>query len=203
MAPVSPLARQLRAGRTGHPDGPPGVVATELADIALASVAIRRGADAALAARLRAGLGLMPPTRPERVARGAVALVWAGPGQWLALSRGATGVARFAFAPELSAMLGDAASVTDLTGARAVLRLSGPRVRDALAKLVPIDLDDAAFPPGAAALTVGGHIGLHLWRLEGEVPAFDLACHRSYGGSLAEAVLHAAAEFGCETTEGR
>jgi hypothetical protein len=62
-------------------------------------------------------------------------LVWLGLDQWLAFRRGLTGAARFGFAPELAAALGAAASVTEMTGSRTILRLSGPRVRDALAKI--------------------------------------------------------------------
>jgi sarcosine oxidase subunit gamma len=185
----------LRPGRSGRADGPAGVTVTPLGTLAMAAIAARRGADPA---RLAAALGAPPPERPGCVQAGHTLLVWSGPGQWLALRRDLSGAARHGFAPRLAEALGDAASVTAMTGSRMVLRLSGPAVRDALAKLVPIDLDPEAFPPGAAALANGGYLPVHLWCLPGPGTIFELACYRSYGESLAQAVLAAAREYGCE-----
>jgi sarcosine oxidase gamma subunit len=39
---------------------------------------------------------------------------------------------------------------------------------------------------------------VQLWRVPTDEPVFELACYRSYGESLAEALLHAAGEYGCE-----
>lgn len=193
MTPRAPLGAALPEGRHGDPDGPPGVTLTERASLAAA----------ALAARLREGFGLELPLRPGRTTAGSLALLWTGPGQWLATDEAREGLARFAFAQDWAAALAGLASVTDLTGARAVLRIAGPAAAATLGKLVPIDLDEAGFGPGAAALTLAGHVGVALWRLPGAVPAYEIACYRSFGASLAEAVLDAAAEFGCAVTPAR
>jgi heterotetrameric sarcosine oxidase gamma subunit len=197
MAPRPPLAGHLPPGRHGRPDGAAGVTVSERGSLAAAALALRAGQREELARRLREAFGLGLPDRPACTAAGPLALVWTGPAQWLALDEDRDGLARFGFARDVAARLGDAASVTDLTGARAVLRLSGPAVRDALVKLVPIDLDESAFPPGAAALTLAGHVGVTLWRAPG-ADGWDIACYRSFGESLAHAVLEAAAEFGCD-----
>ena len=198
MAPRSPLAGHLAPGRLGGADGAPGVVLTERRRLAAAAVTLRAGQRESLARRLLEEFGLALPEHPCCTAAGPVMLVWTGPGQWLALDEGGDDLKRFGFARELAARLGAAASVTDLTGARAVVRLSGPAVRDALSKLVPIDLDESAAPPGAAALTLAGHIGVALWRVPGLADSWDIACYRSFGESLAHAVLEAVAEFGCD-----
>lgn len=99
--------------------------------------------------------------------------VWTGPGQWLLLGA----------APALGA-----AHRTDLTGARCILELAGPRAREALATLLPIDLHPRAFPDGAAAATQAAHVPVLVWR-QGE--AFRIACYRSYGLALAEALIAA------------
>jgi len=177
-------------------------VVTLRSDIALAAVSARAGTGAVLAERMAAAVGLVPPACPACVTKGDTSLVWASPDQWLALRRGVTGVARFGFAPELATALGGAASVTEMTGSRTILRLSGARLRDALAKVVPLDLEATNFPAGAAALTNGGYMPIQLWRLGGDEPVFELACYRSYGESLAEALLHAAGEYGCELRAG-
>jgi sarcosine oxidase subunit gamma len=196
MLARSPLAGHLSSGRHGRADGTPGVVIVERGDLATASIALRGSDPEALAAALRDGFGLDLPRRPGCAASDLLEIIWAGPGQWLALDASRDGPARFGFAPDLATRLGAAASVTDLTGARAMLRLSGPAVRDTLAKLVPVDLDASVFPPGAAALTLAAHIGVTLWRPAPD--AWDIACYRSFGGSLAASLLEAAAEFGCE-----
>lgn len=188
----------LRPGRSGRADGPAGVTVTPRTGLAMAAIAARRGADPE---RLAAALGAALPGHPACVEAGPLLLVWAGPGHWLALRRDLSGAARYDFAPHLAQALGEAASVTEMTGSRVVLRLSGPRIRDALAKIVPIDLDPQAFPPGAAALTNGGHLPVHLWCLPGPDAVIELACYRSYGDSLADAVLAAAREYGCEVAE--
>ncbi|WP_237215010.1 sarcosine oxidase subunit gamma [Falsiroseomonas oryziterrae] len=188
----------LRPGRHGRADGAPGVVVTPITDIALAAISVRAGTEPVLAERMMAAIGVAPPARPACAMSGSAGLVWSGPGQWLALRRGLAGAARHCFAQDLAGVLGSAASVTEMTGSRSILRLSGPYARDALAKIVPVDLDEAAFPAGAAALTNGGYMPLQIWRLPADEPVFELACYRSYGDSLADAVLQAAREHGCE-----
>jgi sarcosine oxidase subunit gamma len=197
MAPRSPLSGHLPSGRHGRVDGAPGVTVSERSGLAAVALTLRAGQREELARRMQEAFGLALPDRPACTTAGRLALVWTGPAQWLALEEGRDGLARFGFARDLAASLGDAASVTDLTGARAVLRLSGPAVRDALAKLVPIDLDESAFPPGTAALTLAWHVGVTLWRAPA-TDAWDIACYRSFGESLAHAVVEAAAEFGCD-----
>jgi len=200
MHSVSPLAGRLPPGVHGRADGTPGVTLVERGGLAAASIALRAGQATSLATALREGFGLDLPARPGCAVAGALELVWAGPGQWLALDAGRDGIARFAFASELAMQLGATASVTDLTGARAVLRLSGPSARDTLSKLVPIDLDESVFPGGAAALTMASHVGVMLWRPTES--AWDIACYRSFGESLAHHLLDAATEFGCEVHAG-
>jgi sarcosine oxidase subunit gamma len=200
VSPRAPLAGALKPGRHGLAEGPPGVTLRELPFLASAAITLRAGGAATLAARLRDAHGIDLPPRPGCTMAGALTVVWTGPGQWLALRDGLEGAARFGFARDLAALCGAAASVTDLTGARAVLCLAGPAAPDVLRKLVPVDVDDSVFPTGAAALTVSGHIGVTLWRMR---YGWHLACYRSFGASLAEAVLDAAAEFGCEIVAGR
>ncbi len=162
---------------------------TQQTSIAAAAIADRGGAPVAL----RAALGLDAPAGPGIATDGAALLVWTGPGQWLALRRGLVGTARYAFARSLTDSLGEAASVTEMTGSRAIFRLEGTRARGALAKIVPVDLDDGVFPPGSAAVTNGGYMPVALWRL---ADCFEIACYRSYGESLRETLQAASAGFG-------
>jgi sarcosine oxidase subunit gamma len=197
MLPRAPGADVLHPGRHGQGTGAAGVTMAERPFLAAASLSLRAGRCEALAERLGQRFGLALPLTPRRAVAGPVSLVWCGPSQWLAFDAAAAGLDRFAFSGRLADAVGDAASVTDLTGARAVFRLAGPDAEAALTRLVPIDLDPAVFPPGAAALTLAGHVGVTLWRLDGEGDGFELCCYRSFAGSLGHALLGAARPFGC------
>ncbi|NGM20292.1 hypothetical protein G3576_09725 [Roseomonas stagni] len=116
------------------------------------------------------------PDRPAAVTLPLGTAIWTAPRQWLLLHDPASPPAV------------PASHRTSLTGARRILELAGPRAREALATILPIDLHPRAFPDGAAAATIGAYIPLLVWR-QGE--AFRLACYRSYGDSLVE-TLHTA-----------
>ena len=121
------------------------------------------------------------------------ALVWAGPHQWLCMSE------KPDLVPRLAAGLAGLAAVSDQSDARTVLRVSGPRSRDVLAKGCPIDLHPRAFAPGDAALTVIAHIGVHIWQFDA-APTYDVAVFRSMAASFWSWFEVAAAEFGCDVT---
>ncbi|MGG5886987.1 sarcosine oxidase subunit gamma [Falsiroseomonas sp. HC035] len=116
------------------------------------------------------------PQRPGWVAQDGSTILWTAPRQWLVLH--APGAAPAV--PE--------AHRTPLHGARCILELTGPRAAELLATLLPIDLHPRAFPPGAAAATLGAHVPLLVWRVEA---GFRLACYRSYGQSLQQALVAA------------
>jgi sarcosine oxidase subunit gamma len=80
-----------------------------------------------------------------------------------------------------------------------LLDVSGPRIRDTLAKGVPIDLDPVSFKTGDVAVTMASHIGLQIWQLADE-PVYRLAVARSYFDSFWRWLAMSAAEFGCEIT---
>lgn len=179
--------------------GEAGVFATVLEGFGLASVIAEAGAAAALSRTIEARLGLALPSAPRIVRNATHDVVWAGPDQWLlrAASRdGFTGLLG-----ELSAH----AAVSDQSDARAALRLSGPRVRDVLAKGVMLDLHPAVFAIGDTALTTIAYVGIHLWRLD-ETPdgsVFEIMLPRSMAGSFWSWLVAAASEFGCNVASGR
>lgn len=161
-------------------------------ELALAIVMARKGRAADLAARAQSAFGIELPARPKRIAADRIAFIGMGPGQWLATEENGNAMS---FASRLGAALGDAASISDQSDARAILRLSGPRARDVLAKGLAVDLHPRVFGPGDAALTSIALIGAHLWQLD-DAPTYDIAVFRSMAGSFADFVLASAAEFG-------
>lgn len=96
---------------------------------------------------MRDSYGVALPPNSTMVQGKGVSFIGYGPGQWLAVS--AT-LPHEALAVDLATRLEGLASISDQSGGRAVLRLSGPRARDLLAKGLAIDLDPRVFPPGSA-----------------------------------------------------
>lgn len=173
---------------------PAGVNVAAREGLGVASVLARRGSEAALSAFVKTRYGLDLPTALRAVRNAAHALVWAGPGQWLFIAK----------QKESFAELSGLAAVSDQSDGRAALRLSGPNVRDMLAKGCMIDLHPAAFPSSAAAMTTIAHIGVHLWRAD-EPPydrdvVFDILIARSMAASFWSWASASAAEYGCRVT---
>ena len=83
------------------------------------------------------------------------------------------------------------AAMADQAGAYGLLALEGAGVRDLLARGAALDLDDRAFPQGAAATFSLGHFGAILWRRPGP-HQFRLALARSTAGDAWRFLAHAA-----------
>ncbi len=187
-----------RAAFSGRPLPQPagrGVVVSLREGVAIATVIARNGQRHALGERVRDRFGLELSMRPRRAAACGVSFVGTAPSTWLAMQEEGSN----RFAGTLAETLRGLASVCDQTGGYEVLRLSGPRVRDALCKLISVDLHPRAFVVGQVAATAAGHIGAVLWRLEDRDPAmavFEVAVHRSHAGSFWRALCESAAEFG-------
>jgi methylglutamate dehydrogenase subunit D len=181
----APLPRRER-------EDDPGVTIIERTGVSLFQVLARKGADAQLAGRVMEifSVALPPPLR--YVGSSPLSFVWAGPSQWLAL-----GAPRDceAFAVSLSSSLLGVASAVDQSDGRAIIRISGPRARQALAKGLHIDLHPSVFRAGDAAITAIFHIGVHFWQLD-EVPTYELTMFRSFAIAFCEWLVEASAEFG-------
>ena len=142
---------------------------------------------------INTAFGIVLPDGPRRVTRGRVAFAGVGPDQWIASADGSDAVG---FAARVRARIGPFAAVADQSDARLVLRVSGPRVRDVLAKGVPVDLHPRAFRPGDVACTVVGYINTQIDMLDEST--YQLAASRSMAGSFWSWLAAAAAEFGYE-----
>ena len=130
LDPASPL-EGLHAP---PPHDNPGVTPRELRGLALTALH---------------GAATMLPGLPQRLGYARVACgtaIWLAPGQWLVLH-----------APDATPDV-SVEHRTDLTGARCILEVAGPRVREVLATMLPLDLHPRAFRPDAAAATLAAHI---------------------------------------------
>jgi heterotetrameric sarcosine oxidase gamma subunit len=196
LRPLSALAGLAVPGRYGKTGGEPGIVIEERVGLGLATLACHKGQAEALRAEVASGYGVDLPGN-SRVAQGSqVSFVGYGPGQWLAVSES---LAHEALAHDLAHRLQGLASISDQSGGRTVLRLSGPRARDVLAKGLPIDLDPRAFPLGSAATSVILLMGVQLWQID-DTRSYDLAVFRSLSASFWRWLTASAAEFGYEVT---
>jgi heterotetrameric sarcosine oxidase gamma subunit len=139
-----------------------GSTLAALPSVARWAVAPFAGREAAVAAALGAAL---PPCAATPCPAGRV--LWAGDRLWLVEGE----------APALDPA--DAA-VVEASDAFAGLVLTGPAARDVLARLVPLDLDPAAFPPGAVARTLLRHLPLVLVAAS---DGFELLVPRSSAGT--------------------
>jgi methylglutamate dehydrogenase subunit D len=184
------LAFSAAAGR--------GVLVAERDGLGLATVLVRKGQLTALAQRLRERFGIELPRGPQRIASAGTAFAGIGVGAWLASSEAGS----HAFALSLKEALGDQASVVDQSSGYAVLQLTGPKLRETLAKILPIDLHPRAFKVGDVASTIASHVGVTLWRLPDAAdgsPVFEIAVFRSLAGSFWHSLAASAAEFGLVT----
>jgi sarcosine oxidase subunit gamma len=127
-----------------------------------------------------ARLGLSFPDPGQVSAAGDLRLVWTGRDQAMLVG-----------APPPAGL---AAAVTDQSDGWVCLSLTGPGAEAVLARLVPLDLRRAAFPPGRAARSGLNHMPLILWR---EDDGFRLMTFRSMARSawdeIAQAMRHLAA----------
>lgn len=185
------LPTRFTPGRYGKTDGRPGVRLRERRIGLLASVIARRGAAPAAAAAIE--------RLPDRAA---LTVLGVGPGHWWIESSPSS-----CSADDLQTTFEGVASVFDLTDSRVVYELGGPRIRDALAKMLPIDLHPSVFRPGDVAVTIASHIGVTLWRTPdspsadaqtADAPQYRLAVARSYAASFWRGFVVSAAEYGCE-----
>jgi len=136
-------------------------------------------------APLQVAPGVTLPGPNRQTYHDGILYLWAGAENWLALADTADPDFDLRMAQNCNTL----AAVTDQSDGRTILRISGPAARDALAKLVPIDLHPSAFPPDATAMTLAAHISVQIWHSPPD--GFELACFRSYAETLYEALIEA------------
>lgn len=163
-------------------------------DLALAYVIASEKDQAATVEVFARKFGLELPMKPSATGGDELTMVWAGPSQWLAVSR------KPGVAGRLAEELKGHAAISDQGDGRAVLMLEGTHVREMLAKGCPVDLHPRSFSRGDAIVTTMAGIGVQLWQMP-ESDAFHLAIARSMVGSFWSWLTHSAAQFGVEVRQ--
>jgi heterotetrameric sarcosine oxidase gamma subunit len=187
QAERSALSGIVTPGHFGCADAT-GLSIVEWSDIAFASVVAKRGKRDALVSAVETAFGVALPQGPRRVTKSAITFAGTGPEQWIA-SGEVDGLAA-----KIRSRLGPFAAVTDQSDARLVLQLSGMRVRDVLAKGVPLDLHPKVFKIGDVATTLVAYIGVQIDRID--EATWQLTAPRSMAGSFWSWLSASAAEFG-------
>jgi sarcosine oxidase subunit gamma len=186
-------------GRIGRQVGAAGVTIGERIDLGLATVMVRKGRQADLAAAVERAYGVALPGGSRLAAGPKAGFIGTGPGQWFVVSES---LRNGDLARDLAENFRGLASISDQSDGRAVVRISGPKARDVLAKGLPIDLDPRVFKPSDAATSVISYIGVQLWQVDG-TPTYDIAVFRGFAGSFWGWLTSSAAEFGAVVDFGR
>jgi len=177
VASLQPLTALGKREATTVTRGP--LTISECTDVALASVAARKGrmADLAKAAKT-AGVPLpAPATHQHGTPYGAF---WTAPEMWFVEAPYAT---HELIADLLKTALGDTASITEQTDAWVAFDLAAPDLTPILERLCNVDFSNV--PTGYATRTMMEHLGVYLIK-------HGLGKARLYGPrSSAESLLHA------------
>ena len=195
LRPCAPFAGLAVKASTSR-----GVIASDRDGLGLASVLVKRGQLATLTQRLRDRFGFDLVPGPRRTQAGDIAFAGTGPDAWLASCERGVSI----FVQSLEAAIGDLAAVSDLSDSYGVLRLTGPKLRHVLSKIIPLDLHERVFKPGDVASTVVCHMGVTLWRLDDGADGlsiFEIAVFRSLAASFWHTLTESAAAFGIIITD--
>jgi sarcosine oxidase subunit gamma len=97
--------------------------------------------------------------------------------------------------------LGDKAEIVDQSHGRIRIAIEGANASTMLAKGVALDLHPDSFPVGRSAITLCGHVTVHLTRIDAE--SFELMVLRSYALTLWESLVEMGLEFGIDCQPAR
>ena len=192
LAAASPFGDLTAPGRFGKAgDGPAPVTIRERNDLQFHTLSANAGKDAEVAEAVLVATGLTLPSGTQAASRDGLAFIGTAPGQWLVAVQG-EGRAQF---DALRTPLAEMATIVEQTDGKAVVEISGPHVRDTLAKGCMIDLHPRVFGPGDAATTPIALIDCQIWQIDAG-PTYLLAVPSSYAGSFWSWLTSSAAEFG-------
>jgi sarcosine oxidase subunit gamma len=192
LQPRSPFGALIKPGSYGEQGGAAGVSLSERVGLALFVISAGAGKAGEVAARVHSITGLELFDGAGYASSNGLALIGTAPGQWLAVAEGREALTLLA---KLASGLKGSATIVDQSDGKAVLRISGSRARDTLAKGCSLDLHHRVFKPGSAATTPVALIDCVIWQVDG-APTYDLAVASSFAESFWSWVTSSAAEYG-------
>ncbi|MGH3348835.1 MAG: sarcosine oxidase subunit gamma family protein [Nocardioides sp.] len=121
------------------------------------------------------------------------------PGEWFVLAAPGEQAAITAWLSSLAAPSDGLLTAVDLTHGRALVRLTGRRAHEVLAKECAVDLSDRGCPDGRALRTAVAGLAVDVARDDRQgVPSYLLHCERSSGQYFFDALLDAGSELGID-----
>jgi len=163
-----------------------GVLLQERRGLAIAQVFAKKGKTAAVAKKL--GISAKPCVATEHNDYTALPL---SPGQWMLFANsGADG----SFQRLLEKQIGKTGYVSEQSHSRAIIRISGDKCLDVLAKECRLDLHPSAADVGFCAQTTMAGIGVMMHKLDDD-PTFDLVIFAGFADSFWHWIVQASAEF--------
>ena len=183
----SAVSRHRRPGRYGAP-GEAGVMLSEIAPVAVVQFAAWPETLAQMGRVASEAAGVPAAPGPGRARHAGVnTLLRVEPLKWWLVSR--------APAPGLPQVTSEVGAVLDLSHARTLITVKGPRAEVLLAHVLPIDLRPDAFDGAAVASSAIHHIGVTLWRAD---DGFDLLVPRSFAATIWQLLDSVARQYGLE-----
>jgi sarcosine oxidase, subunit gamma len=152
------------------------------------------GSDASFLQAAEKAVGFALPVAPNTTnTDGELTALWLGPSEWLlvappAREAGIMGRLR-------AGLVGLHAAVTDVSEARTIILVAGPRARDLLAKGTPLDLHPRVFGTGQCAQTALAKANVILRQID-DRPTFEVYILKSFSDYLFTWLERAAAEYG-------
>jgi methylglutamate dehydrogenase subunit D len=191
--PVSPLQQTTIVHATSATHV--GIQLTEIRDFAAVQIMARRGKLAQTVKAAKVAFGVSPASAPKLVQGKNASLIWSGPDQFIALSSISARLSH----GELIQHFGTSASLSEQSDGRVIVSITGPKVRDMLAKVCSLDLHPQVFPVGTAAVTAIDHLSTNIWRdadNDAGHAVFKLLFLSTFAVSLWGLLVDSSAEYG-------
>ncbi|MBA2768407.1 MAG: hypothetical protein H0U35_04630 [Sporichthyaceae bacterium] len=168
----------------------------------LAKVAVKATPHGAMQERLHVPFGRAARRSPALQAPGdALLVIGSGPGEWLVVAPPGAQSRLLEQLNAAAAGVTELVTLLDITHGRALVRLTGDRSPDLLAKECGLDLADAVVRNGSALRTAVAKLATDLVRDDRDgVRSYLLHCERSSGQYLFDALRDAGREFGVDVT---
>ena len=163
---------------------------------------LRLAAGGPAAQRVGQVLGGPLPTEPSTAKRYDTRdVLWLGPNEWLVLAEADPGAAAERAQTSIEAALrtaigADDGAITDVSGQRTVLSLSGPAAAEVLAHGCAIDLHPQVAPAGTCVQTLLARTGVTIVVRDDSATRFVLLVRASFADYLARWLVDACAEVG-------
>jgi sarcosine oxidase subunit gamma len=203
----SPLAHRglpARAAATAARRADAGIVLAERPH--RSQVNLRgKAADPTFMARVLSAIGLnLPTVANTTTSDGGLTALWLGPDEWLITAR--PGREAEIVGKLEDALAGLFAAVTDVTEARTVIAVAGPRARDLMAKATSLDLHPRAFRAGLCAQTGFARATMILLQTQDDGapggPAYEIFIADSFADYVWRWLEAAGADYGIAIGEG-